>query len=218
MKDTNERYWLFVVFTARKTRRHLSATDFPPFSNIDFLSLLLSVCPCWYKPNKLEENNFCSLFLKRLPSVVSKCQTKFTQSKGWSICRLWALSTGHPAVSPRPASCLLFTALLDWDELGGAFTAANRDVCTSPGGLGFVGWTVLLLPPQADNTKKSTSARLISSPCPSAQRGLNHRVDFTCPSLYALFPVFFKSTAKLLGSMFVPFLSFKSCFNIFPFF
>lgn len=51
-------------------------------------------------------------------------------------------------------------------------------------------------------------------PCPT-QRGLNHSVDFTCPSLNALFPVVCKSTERLLGPMFVTFLSSKSCFNVF---
>lgn len=54
-----------------------------------------------------------------------------------------------------------------WIEMSwGAFTPANRDVCTRPGGLGLVGWTVLLPPPQATNTKKSTSPRLISLAAP----------------------------------------------------
>lgn len=44
MKDPNERYWSFIVFTSWKTRQHLSATAFPPSSNIDFLRRLLSVC------------------------------------------------------------------------------------------------------------------------------------------------------------------------------
>lgn len=46
MKDPNERYWSFIVFTTRKTRQHLRATAFPPSSNIDFLRRLLSVCLC----------------------------------------------------------------------------------------------------------------------------------------------------------------------------
>lgn len=47
------------------------------------------------------------------------------------------------------------------------------------------------------------------------QRGLNHSVDFTCPLLNALFAVVYKSAERLLGSVFVTFLSTKSSFNAF---
>lgn len=173
MKDPNERYWLFVVFTAWKTRQHLSATAFLPFSNIDFLHLLLSVCLCWYKPNKFKETNFCRFFFFFFWRICTRLlsSARLSQSKRWRICRLrvfllspWGIQWSLHAWS---LACYLLV-LLDWDEFGGAFTPANRDVCTWPRGLGLMGWTVLLLPPQANNTKKSTSARLISLPCPSA--------------------------------------------------
>lgn len=170
MKDPNERYWLFVVFTAWKTRLHLSATAFPPFSNIEFLHLLLSVSLCWYKPevgrNKL---SFFLFFFLAICTLLYDYSLS-TQSKG--IHRLWAFLLCPWGIQQSLHAWSLdcySPVLLDWDELGrGPFTQANRDVCTWPGSLGFLGWTVLLLLPQVNNTKKSTSARLISLPCPPA--------------------------------------------------
>ena len=114
----------FVAFTAWKTRQHLSATAFLPFSNIDFLRLLLSVCLHWYK-NQTTSKNFCCLFLKNLHSVVIKCQNKFTQSKVWGICRLWAFLLYPWGIqqSLHAWSLACYSpVLLDWDELGGFYT------------------------------------------------------------------------------------------------
>lgn len=101
--------------------------------------------------------------------------------------RLLVSPRANPAVSPRS---LLLTGIVGLRWVGTAFTPANRDVCTWPAGSGLVGWTVLLLLPQADNTKKPTSARLISLAAPwSTQRALNHCVDSSLPSLNAVSPV-----------------------------
>lgn len=147
MKDPNEKYWLFSVFTVWETRQHLSATTFPPFSNTDFLHLLLSVRLWRHKPDKLDETFF--FFLYKMYTILSSLNLKGEE------CRAFQYSS---ALS-RPSSSLFTLGLLTviqrycWIEMGcgGAFTPANRDVCTWPGGWGLVRWTVLLLPPQVDN-------------------------------------------------------------------
>lgn len=114
MKDPNERYWLFVAFTAWKTRQHLSATTFPPLSNIDFLHQLLSVCLWWYKSDKLEEVNF--LFSLRF--ALTCAAQSLPDSESWG-CAGFSLSMGHQGTSPHLVSWLLFTYIVGLRWVGG---------------------------------------------------------------------------------------------------
>lgn len=170
----------------------------------------MSVCAA-RKKNKFKDTNF--VFLKDF-------LTLFLPSARQSSLNLKAeklTGTERSSVSPCLFSCLLFPGIVGLRWVRGAFTPANRDVCTWPGGLGLIGRTVWLLPPSSQQDKKVYFRQVNSPPLPPCytQRGLNHSDDFACPFFNALFPVVCQSTERLLGSMFVAFLSTKSGFNIF---
>lgn len=193
MKDPNERYWLFVVFTAQKTRQHLSATAFPPFSNIDFLHLLLNVC---LTPAKQVRRSKLLFLFFLLRNCSQRCQTKSKDSQHSSWC---------PAVSPHLVSLLLCAGVrLRWVR---GLSHGLIEIHTWPGGLGCVGWTALLLPPLSQQHKEASfrQVNIASLPPCSTQTGLNYNVDFTWLLLNALFPVCNTSEWLLLG---------KSCFNV----
>lgn len=138
MKDPDEKYWLLIVFTSPTTRQHLSATAFPPFSNIDFLCAIECLSAPLQKPNKSEET------LLSFPQI--KRQTKFIRSHGTFFVCLRASSLHSCSLI---LYCLFF---LDWNESGGLWRwliemyALGQD-------FGFTGKTVWLLPPRASNTK-----------------------------------------------------------------
>lgn len=118
MKDLNERYWRLLVFTARKTRQHLSGTAFPPFSNIDLLRLLLSVCLGWYNPNKFG-NKLSKLFRGYLDSAVIKARSTQFKAKEFTGCECFSSVYGVSfALCAWSLGCFSLV-LLDWDEFWG---------------------------------------------------------------------------------------------------
>lgn len=210
MKDPNERYWLFIVFTTWKTRQRLNATAFQPLPNVVLLHLLSSVCLRRHK-NQTSQT-------KQILFFQIKCKIKFTQCNGWGIRRRRAFLfcyLGYLVVSPCLFSCLLLPLIVGLRRVRGAFTPANLDVCTRLGGLGLIERKVWLLPPQANSTQISTSVRLISLPWPPA---ILKVVSITAktllaPSLIPSFLLFERQLKDFLRSQFVAFLTTKSSFN-----
>lgn len=137
-----------------------------PPSAIECLSALIQ------KPNNLEATNFCCccfFFLSKEFVLSSSARLSSLNLKAEELTGCGRSSSSVRGASGRLSALRLLPVIHSycWIEMSwGAFTPANRDVCTRPGGLGLVGWTVLLLPPQATNTKKSTSPRLISLAAP----------------------------------------------------